>query len=149
MVVDVLEYGLVAVGTIDRVGKTGRIHNSQSQFDAALFDLNRWGLDIDSFFQLGTFIHTIKRRRIATIRNVIVTFRVEIGQEETIDERRLAQARLAHDHQSKLEAFFHKLPVHLIGQIRKSNVRLIRIIRLFNKKTFELVIFRYICFSID
>lgn len=42
--VDVSEDGTEAVGIIDGVTETGRVHNRQSQLDSAFFDLNRRGV---------------------------------------------------------------------------------------------------------
>lgn len=53
---------------------------------------------------------------------------VEVFEEEAVDESRFSQARLSDDHQSKIEALLHRLPVHLVRQCGESNVIPVRFV---------------------
>jgi hypothetical protein len=47
---------------------------------------------------------------------------VQVAKEQAVDECRLSEAGLADNHESKVEASLHRLPVDLFRQCRKSNV---------------------------
>jgi hypothetical protein len=47
---------------------------------------------------------------------------VEIAEEETVHQSGFAQSRFTHNHQSELEAAFHRLSVNLLGQSGKPDV---------------------------
>ena len=48
--------------------------------------------------------------------------RVEVGQEEGVDQGGLAQAALARHHQRELEPLLHRLPVDLVGEVGESHI---------------------------
>ncbi len=56
------------------------------------------------------------------MRRARVLGRVDVGQEHGVDERRLAQSRLADDHQRELEALLDGAPVDLVGQVGEADV---------------------------
>ena len=51
-----------------------------------------------------------------------MSLRVEVCQEQAVHQGRLAQAGLSDHHQSELEAFLHRLPVHLVGQVSEAHI---------------------------
>ena len=71
------------IGTIYRVAEAGRIDYGEAQLDAALFNLDRRGLDVHRLLDLVAA--DVWHRAL----------RVQVGQKEAVDERRLAEARLA------------------------------------------------------
>ncbi len=108
--VDVLDDGPEALGGVDGVAEAWRVHDGQAQFDAALLDLHRGRLDLDG--GLGVGAGGVPGRLVL----------VEVRLEEAVDERGLAQARLAHHHQRELEALLDELAVHLRGQVAEAHV---------------------------
>lgn len=106
---DMLNDGRPAVRVVDRVAKSGRVDYSQLQIDALLRQ-HHWRR-----------VH--KGRSLSTLECARKLGRaVQLGQKERVDERRLAEARLADHHQIEFEAFLNRLPVDLIGQVGEADV---------------------------
>lgn len=48
--------------------------------------------------------------------------RVQISQEQRVDESRLPESAFADHHERELEAFLHRLAVDLVGQVREADI---------------------------
>lgn len=114
----------MTVCIVDSVAVSDGIDNGQPQFHAALLNLHRTGLQIDSAARL-------------LLDASLGLLKANVGEEEAVDERRLAEAALSctvfpfflskgkfserktltDHHQIEFKALFHRLSMHLIGQI--------------------------------
>lgn len=107
--IDILRTDAPAVLTIDCLAESGRIDYGETQTHATL--LNVHGLLLDT------------RRLLDALLDIgHLAILVEIAKKEAIDERRFAQARFTHHHQSELETTLHRLAMHLLRQRGKANV---------------------------
>ena len=148
LLVDVLDDLLEAVRVVDRVSEAGRVDHSQPELDSPLFDLHRVGVKLKILFtihnstfttddvceQTGEFCdETGDRSRHLTTTDLHRpldpllggrhdTVRVEVGQEEGVDEGGLAQAALPRHHQRELKTLLHRLPVDLVGEVGESHI---------------------------
>lgn len=103
LLVDVVGNDPPTVFSVDSIAKARRIDNVQSQSYAFFLNVQRFLLNSRGLF--------------ATLRDRChLTILIKIGEEKTVDECGLAQARFADDHQRELEAALHRLSVDLIGQ---------------------------------
>ena len=107
--IDVVDDGRPAVGVVYGLAEAGRVDDGEAQVDALLGEQGCGGVHGE--------------RLLAALEGARkVAGRVELGEEERVDERRLAQARLADHHQVELEAAFDCLAVHLVGQVGEAHV---------------------------
>ena len=103
LLVDVLRADAPAVLAVDRVAEAGRVDDRQPQLHPPLLDVERLLLDA------GRLLDPLLDRRHRPLG-------VQLGQEERVDERRLAEAGFAAHHQRELEATLHRFAVHLLRQ---------------------------------
>lgn len=109
LLVNVVGDNAPAILSVHSIAKARRIDNVQSQSYAFFLNVQCLLLDSRSFFA-------------TLVDRCHLTILIKIGEEETVDECRLAQARLPNNHQRELEATFHRFSVYLIGQWCESNI---------------------------
>lgn len=94
---------------IDSVTESGSVHDGQPQPDAFFLDVHRLALHpgrlLDALVCIGHGASTVK-----------------VAQEQAVDHGRLAESRLADDHQCELKAALHRLSVNLLGQSGEADV---------------------------
>lgn len=127
LIVHVFDDRPIGLGAVDAVGESRRVHYGEAQLHAAFFDFYSRCLDLDSLLKRYLVIYLQKQKSslyefiavmILQSRTVCWIsrrlFRVQIGEEEAVDERRFTQARFAYDHQRELEAFLNELAMDLV-----------------------------------
>ena len=105
--VDVVDDGLPTVAVVDRLAEAGRVDDGQAQRDALLGEHDTSRVDGVRLVLAGG-----ARERARKVGLV-----VELGEEERVDERRLAQTRLADHHQIELETLLNRLSIHLFHRL--------------------------------
>jgi hypothetical protein len=112
LVIHILVYSLERVVAVDGLAEAGRVHNCQAELHASLLDFDRGGLDAHRLFDSIGHAH-------------MRSLRIQVRQEQTVDESRLAKTGLANHHQSELEPLLDELAMHLVGQVGETHVALI------------------------
>ena len=82
---------------------------------ASVFGTEVWDLYCSSLIYILSPL--VKQSEISTVLAMSIgdlSVFVEIGEEETVNERGFPQTRFSGHHQSELETPFHGLPMHLL-----------------------------------